>query len=135
MDNPDLGPGAKAGIGVGVGAGSIALAGFLFALLRRHKRKKNIEDDDNSQPSSAQPVPLYNNSDLHDDDLRSPCWSGHKSELDAVGTASPSPRFGDFNSTKSEVEGSPTVGSAGRPLTNGGREIAGQKGPVYEMPA
>jgi hypothetical protein len=130
-----LSTGAKAGIGIGAGAVAIALAVLLFALVRRFKRTQMTEDEQDTHPTSAQPVALYNNSEAPEGDLRSPCWSGHKSELDAVGTASPSPRYGDFDSAKSEAEGSPTVGSNARPLTNGGFEIAGQKGPVYEMPA
>jgi hypothetical protein len=68
-------------------------------------------------------------------EVQSPAWSGHKSELDAVGTAaSTSPRRGDFSSAKSEVEGSPAVGTPGRPLTSGGFEMPGQPGTIYEMP-
>lgn len=120
---------------MGVGAGSIALAGFIFALIRRRKKQKKLEDNDEPQPPSApRPVTLYNDHDIHDGDLRSPAWSGHKSELDAIETASPSPRYGEFSSAKSEVEGSPAIGTPGRPLSNGGFEVPGRKGPVFEMP-
>lgn len=134
-DESGLGTGTKAGIGVGVGAACIVLAAIVFGLARLSKRRKNQSLKDDPPTSSAQPVTLYDESHLDDGDLRSPCWSGHKSELDAVGTASPSPRYDDFGSAKSGTEASPTSGPIGGPLVNGGYQSAGQKEPVYEMPA
>jgi hypothetical protein len=114
------------------------LAAIILAIkYYRRKKKGDIEPEPN--PPGAQPLPLYahasENYSGRMDEVRSPAWSGHKSELDAIGTAaSISPRRGDFSSAKSEVEGSPAFGTPGRPLTNGGFEMPGHQGTIYEMP-
>lgn len=65
---------------------------------------------------------------------------GHKSELDAVDTTAttpvtPSPRRDQFGRPRSEVEGSPAHGSTeGRALRDGGWEMPGQMGTIYEKP-
>lgn len=129
--------GAKIGIGVGVGVGALVLLAVLFALIRRYRRRRKLVNEPDEDPTpSARPVTLYNAEHKHEGDLASPCWSGHKSELDAIGTASSSsPRQSEFGSIKSEVEGSPAIGSAGRPMKDGGFEMPGKLGTVYEMPA
>jgi hypothetical protein len=109
----------------------------LLAFRRCRKKRKNAIASENDPSRPPQPVPIYPNQDPNAA-LRSPTWSGHKSELDAIGTATTtSPRYasGDFSSTKSEVEGSPALGGEGRPVKDGGWEMPGKLGTVYEAPA
>lgn len=132
----DLSTGAKVGIGVGAGLGALALLALLIWLIQRCLRKKeqDAEHEEKGQATSEY-ARVSQVSEPVNGELRSPAWSGHKSELPAhESTLTPSPTYADFRSNKSEVEGSPAVGSTGRPLSNGGFEMPGQKGTMYEMP-
>lgn len=129
-----LGTNIKLAIGLGAGLGAALVLILALLAIRRHRKKaKNNSQLDQNPPGPPQPVALYHNGP-NTADLHSPAWSGHKSELDAIGTASPSPRYGDFSSTKSEIEGSPAFGGEGRPVKDGGWEMPGKLGTVYEVP-
>jgi len=69
-----------------------------------------------------------------DPDLRSPAWSGHKSELpaDESTLASPTPTRQEFK--RVEAEGSPRRGDSARYIGQGSYQVPGQQGRVYEMP-
>ena len=83
--NENLSTGQKTGIGVSVAAVSILGLSFaLFAIRRWHnKRKENsrkelsIVGGDFKPPPEGEPTIL----DVGEPELRSPAWSGHKSEL------------------------------------------------------
>ena len=133
----DLSTGAKVGIGVGAGIGALAFLIMSIWLIRRYLAK---EDDRTAQEeekghTSSDYARVSQISEPADGGLQNPAWSGHKSELPANESAlTPSPTYGDYRSNKSEVEGSPALGSTGRPLSNGGFELPGKKGTLYEMP-
>lgn len=130
-----LSTGAKAGIGVGVGIAGIAILALLIALLqwlarRRQKAKEEQEYEKQlSTPYTDQPTSTGT------DEIRSPVWSGHKSELAANDIDSMrSSTIRGRDSMKSEVQGSPAVGGESRAVGNGGYEVPGRMGTVYEMP-
>ena len=132
----DLSTGAKVGVGVGAGLGALALLALLIWVIQLclWKKKQEAAHEEKGQPTSDY-ARASQVSEPVNGELRSSAWSGHKSELPAnESTFTPSPTYADFRSSKSEVEGSPAVGSAGRPLSNGGFEMPGQKGTMYEMP-
>ena len=83
------------------------------------------------KPADSMP-PTRHESTQEQEDLRSPAWSGHKSELQGSETFTPSPVNAEFGSNESEVEGSPAVGGVGRPIS-GGYEMPGKPGTMYEM--
>lgn len=92
--NPhSLTTGAEVGLGVGIGLGVLAICGILFLLYRRHLRKKQQQQQ--STPYSESVFASHYNDDRplwalpkqvekrDAPDMRSPAWSGHKSELPA----------------------------------------------------
>lgn len=143
--------GTKAGIGAGAGLGFLILAALLiWALIHgRKKRSKSIPEHEKEhgqtlQKKSAPFTPAAAAAPQHgrfyDNQTTAPAAFGHKSELDAVDTTAttpvtPSPRRDQFNRPRSEVEGSPAQGSTeGRALRDGGWEMPGQMGTIYEKP-
>jgi len=74
-----------------------------------------------------------------DPDMRSPAWSGHKSELAADETThiSPAPRYQEINNRNRhqsvEVEGSSTRPPPVQPTRDGGYTMPGRNGTYYEM--
>jgi hypothetical protein len=110
--DPGLSTGSKIGIGVGVGTGALVLAALLWFLLnflrkRRHGLPPPIEDQIRPKSfGSYAGISGANSSEGANGDLRSPAWSGHKSELPADEGVVPSPRITSMNSSMAEVEGS-----------------------------
>ncbi len=101
----------------------------------KKKEERRTKEEEKGQATPSTYAQLRQDSEPATGELRSPAWSGYKSELPAAESQlTPSPTYGDFRS-KSEVEGSPALGSTGRPMSNGGYEMPGQKGTLYEMPA
>jgi hypothetical protein len=124
-----LSTGSKVGIGFGAGVGGLVLLVSLALLVRwlyGKKEKQRAQEEEKGESTAAE-----HGSQQGNGELRSPAWSGHKSELPGSEMA-PSPRRADFGS-KSEFEGSPAVGSVGRPIS-GGYEMPGKPGTMYEMP-
>ena len=135
FSSQSLSTGAKAGIGVGAGVAGIAVLALLIAILqwlarRRQKRREEQEHEKQlSTPYTDQP------SSAGTYEIRSPAWSGHKSELAANDIDSMrSSSYRGRDSLKSEVQGSPAVGGESRAVGNDGYEVSGRMGTVYEMP-
>ncbi|EXJ82156.1 hypothetical protein A1O1_08225 [Capronia coronata CBS 617.96] len=132
-ESSGLRTGQKIGVGLGAAGGMIAmlLLGWLVARrLRRgnDKRRQTPPMVDLTRPQSDGPQ--------MDADLRSPAWSGHKSELpaDDSTTTSPSPAYQEFRQPQTvEVEGTPARPAA-RTTQDGGYKMPGDKGTYYEMP-
>lgn len=121
-----LGVGQKIGLGVGAGVGGLAVLLLLVFSIRKfwqRKQQKSQEGDDAGTDYS--PVRQ---------DTTEQAWSETKSELPGSEQVTPGPTYADFKSPKSEVEGSPARGNGGRPISNGGYEMPGKKGTVFEMP-
>lgn len=131
--NAMLGTGQKIGIALG-SAGGVALFLLLALLVAKWLRRRREKEPppppmvDMTRPPSAR-VPT-------DPDMRSPAWSGHKSELaaDESTVKSPAPVYDGFRRPPSaEVEGSPVQLSSVRPTHDGGYTLPGHKGTYYEM--
>lgn len=115
---------------VGGAAVILLLAWLVFGCMRRRKR------DLRPEPPVPEPVEPLTETAYVDPEMRSPAWSGHKSELpaDESTIASPSTGFHEFPRPQSvEVEGSPVLVSPARPTQDGGFRIPGHKGTYYEM--
>jgi hypothetical protein len=109
---------------------------LLVMLIRLWFRKQqNCADETNDCRREERLSPLHQKSSPNTSDLQSPAWSGYKSELpgDENGIRN-SPTYVQYRNDKSEVEGSPAMGGGARPISNGGFELPGRKGTVYEMP-
>ena len=136
-EQADLSTGAKVGIGVGAGIGGFALLIMLVLLIRRCLAKKDQEPEQEEEKAETSMgyAHVKHESQAENGEFRSPSWSGYKSELpaDEPGLTS-SPTYADLRSNKSEIEGSPATGGAGRLISNGGYEMPGKKGAVFEMP-
>lgn len=106
----------------------------IVALLWHYSRKRQQakEEEEYQKQLSA---PYSDHTTGAGGEMRSPAWSGNKSELAANDSAiTQSPLYNDHGSPKSEVEGSPGMGGDSRPISDGGYEVAGRSGTVYEMP-
>ena len=109
--NSGLSTGTKIGIGVGVSAGALisaALIWLLLSFLRRRRRGPPPPIEEQIRPKSFGSyagISGANSSEGANGDLRSPAWSGHKSELPADENTVVSPRI-TSTSTMAEVEGS-----------------------------
>lgn len=103
-----------------------------------------VSEKEHGQTLQKKPVPFAATTPQHgrfyDAQTAAPAAFGHKSELDAVDTTAttpvtPSPRRDQFGRPRSEVEGSPAQSSVeGRVLNDGGWEMPGQMGTIYEKP-
>lgn len=141
-----LNTGAKVGIGVGVGAVAAGVVALLIWLsVRSRKKRHNMHTTPKETAASPQQDSAFISTHVaqkgryYGNNESTPLAFGHKSELDAVDTTAttpvtPSPRTDRFNRPLSEVQGSPAQGSDGRPLRDGGWEMPGQMGPIYEKP-
>jgi hypothetical protein len=115
--------------------------------MRKRQKRKSAEDQ--TGPSSKNDaIGPVENEKLGDDDLRSPTWSGHKSELPAEDPRSPtrspykSELSADDNEIKSPVptyepyrgsyRSSRTADAEHSPKFGGQREA--DRGGLYEMP-
>ncbi|OAP54509.1 hypothetical protein AYL99_10957 [Fonsecaea erecta] len=132
-----LSTGQKIGIGLGsVCAAAIVLA-FAWLLCASARRSAKREEEQNEAAPMREPTLPQVERRPSDPEMRSPAWSGHKSELPAdesVPSASPAPRYQDFQRPQSaEVEGSPVRMSPTRPTQDGGLRVPGRKGTYYEM--
>ncbi|KIW12797.1 hypothetical protein PV08_07984 [Exophiala spinifera] len=147
VTNAGLDTGGKIGIALGSAAGAIFLLVLLsFALLRFRRRRQEQKEAEPSTPSAnahanaidlTRPQSTSANTDL---DMRSPAWSGHKSELAAdetTSTMSPTPAYSEFTRPRpqsAEVQGSPgRLSTTARPTCDGGFTVPGRKGTYYEM--
>lgn len=139
VTNTGLDTGAKIGIALGSTAGAILLLLLSFVVLRSRRRIQKKKEGETSTPpinDLACPQPCSPT----DMDMRSPAWSGHKSELAAdetTSTTSPAPPCSEFSRPRpqsAEVPGSPIRSStAARPTCDGGFTVPGRKGTYYEM--
>lgn len=132
-----LDKGAKIGIAFGSAAGAIFLLFLLrWVVVRSKKRRQEKKEGepstppvtDSERPQSGSPTDL---------DMRSPAWSGHKSELAAdemtTSTTSPAPLYWT-RPQSAEVQGSPAPSSfTAKPTGDGGFTVPGRKGTYYEM--
>lgn len=127
------------GIGVGAGIGGFALLVVLVIMILRclaTHEKDTTETEEKGQVTSPGYSHVPQESSHENTETQSPAWSGYKSELPGhESKLTPSPTYADFGSNKSEVEGSPAVGGAARPVSGGGYEMPGKPGTVYEMSA
>jgi hypothetical protein len=95
---------AKIGIGVGSAVGAVFIGALLWyyisCMRKRHNKKSASVAGDHSGPGSAAGTDGFaEKENLGDDDLRSPRWSGHKSEL----PANKDPRSPTWSGHKSEL--------------------------------
>ena len=124
--------GQKIGIAIGSAGTLIAILLFGWLLLRcaRHRKRES------STPPVANLTGPQSEITQHDPDLRSPTWSGHKSELpaDESTSAFPAPAYQAYQRPQSaEVEGSPVRISPSRPTHDGGYMVSGHKETCYEL--
>ncbi|OCT52327.1 hypothetical protein CLCR_08631 [Cladophialophora carrionii] len=141
-----LSTGAKVGIALGsvIGTAALALLAWLtLACMRRRSQKKGAKAEE--PPPMREPTLPQVERQPTDPDLRSPAWSGHKSELPADESvtsmsASPAPVYHEYpyqqrpdSMVRSEVEGSPVRASPVRPRQDGGLRVPGQNRTFYEM--
>lgn len=93
-------------VGAGIGIGLLGIAAILmscYGLFRLYKKLKKKRTDTNpdidSEKANAQAEPTI--PDVGDPEIRSPAWSGHKSELPGspTDTATPQPQMLDSAST------------------------------------
>lgn len=141
----DLTTGAKAGIAIGAVGG--ALVGLLLGwiMFKLHQRRKSGTTQraesppiDTFRPSS---VAHTNRASQVESEMRSPAWSGHKSELpaDEITTTSSvpvyqSPVYQPYSRPQSsEIRPTPTFPSPTRPEQDGGLQPPGQQRRYYEM--
>ncbi|EXJ77334.1 hypothetical protein A1O3_09560 [Capronia epimyces CBS 606.96] len=129
-----LGTGQKIGIALGSAGGvvSMLLLGWLVAKRMRGQKKKHRSTP--PMVDLSRPHPEISQTEA---EMRSPSWSGHKSELpaDESTNLSPSPNYQEFQRPLSgEVEGSPSRLSPTRATYDGGYRMPGHKGTYYEMP-
>lgn len=129
-----LNTGEKVGIALGSAAAAVILL-LLGLLAFRRMRQRQTEESpkppmmDLTRPISGDAQP--------DPDMRSPAWSGHKSELaaDESTSVSPAPLYQDFTSRPQsvEVESQAARPSPARLTHDGGYTMPGHKGTYYEM--
>ncbi|OQV05401.1 hypothetical protein CLAIMM_10152 [Cladophialophora immunda] len=136
--NSGLNTGQKIGIAFGAvcGAAILSVSAWLLCTAARRSAKKR-QGQKEEAPMREPTLPQVERRPS-DPGMRSPAWSGHKSELPAdesVTSASPpAPRYQDFQRPQSaEVEGSPVRMSPTRPTQDGGLRVPGRKGTYYEM--
>ncbi|KAI1630455.1 hypothetical protein EDD37DRAFT_646170 [Exophiala viscosa] len=135
VSTPGLSTGKKVGIAMGAAAAAVILllSGFLVF---RHMRRRQKHEEPRKPPMMDLTRP-HSGDDQPDPDMRSPAWSGHKSELAADETtrASPAPLYQAFTERPQsvEVEGKPARLSPARLTQDGGYSLPGQKGTYYEM--
>ncbi|KIX95132.1 uncharacterized protein Z520_09048 [Fonsecaea multimorphosa CBS 102226] len=133
-----LSTGQKIGISFGaVGGAAIALVFAWLLCTSFRRRAKRRQKEKGSAPMREPTLPQVERRPS-DAEMRSPAWSGHKSELPAdesVTNASPAPRYQDLPTRpqSAEVEGSPVRMSPTRPTQDGGLRVPGRKGTYYEM--
>lgn len=122
---------------MGAGVGGLALLVLLVLMIRwssKQQKNRTSEPEEKGQVASPGYSHLPQDANHENPEIRSPAWSGYKSELQGdEGKLTPSPTYGDLGSTKSEVEGSPAVGGPGRPVSDGGYEMPGKPGTIYEL--
>ncbi|KAJ9602101.1 hypothetical protein H2200_013461 [Cladophialophora chaetospira] len=137
--------GAKAGIAVGaiVGAAILGFLAWLFYACLRRRSQEHLAKAEEPPPMQEPTLPHVDRDPINPE-MRSPAWSGHKSELPADESmtsmsASPTPGYHEYahqrpdSMTRSEVEGSVVKMSPTRPMQDGGLVVPGQKGTFYEM--
>jgi hypothetical protein len=140
-----LSTGAKAGIALGavIGTAVVALLAWLIYTCMRRRSQKNEAKAEEPPPMREPTLPQVERRPT-DPDLRSPAWSGHKSELPAdesvTSMSTSAPVYHEYgyqqrpdSMTRSEVEGSPARTSPLRPTHDGGLRVPGQNGTFYEM--
>ena len=128
-NDPGLSTGSKIGIGVGVGAGALilaALAWLLLSFLRKRRQTAPTPIEDQIHPKSYASyagIPDAHSNESTNGDLRSPAWSGHKSELHTNENAVVASRDMSMNSM-AEVEGStPRQSVQSQPSVQGGQPL------------
>ncbi|KIW67879.1 hypothetical protein PV04_07094 [Phialophora macrospora] len=140
-----LSTGAKVGIALGsvIGTAVFALLAWLVYACMRRRSPKNEAKAEEPPPMREPTLPQVERRPT-DPDLRSPAWSGHKSELPAdvsvTSMSTSAPVYHEYtyqqrpdSTTRSEVEGSPARTSPLRPTHDGGLRVPGQNGTFYEM--
>lgn len=154
---------AKAGIGAGAGLAALALGALIIWILLRSRRRRRSgapvgsgkleKSSAASSPEQQQTTSLAatggtghkpQHGRYYDNQASAPAVFGHKSELDAVENKSttpviPSPRTDEFGRPRSELPAdagrvAARTSAEGRVLGDGGWEIPGQMGTVYEKP-
>ncbi|EXJ71241.1 uncharacterized protein A1O5_05047 [Cladophialophora psammophila CBS 110553] len=132
-----LSTGQKIGVAFGAAGGAAAMVLFAWLLCTCFRRRAGGRQEQNEPASMREPTLPQAERRPTNPEMRSPAWSGHKSELPAdenVTSASPVPRYQDFARPQSaEVEGSPVRMSPTRPTQDGGLRVPGRKGTYYEM--
>ncbi|KAK5327289.1 hypothetical protein LTR93_002673 [Exophiala xenobiotica] len=129
---------AEIGIALGAACGAIILLLLtLLALRYMRRRQKRKQDEQHKLPMMDLTRP---HSDAQiDPDMRSPAWSGHKSELAADETTriSPAPRYQELNNKNRpqnvEFETSSARPPPVQPTRDGGYTMPGRNGTYYEM--
>ena len=118
------------------------LACLIYACIRRRSQKNLAEAEE--PPPMREPTLPHVERDPTEREMRSPAWSGHKSELPADESvtsmsASTAPGYHEYahqrpdSMTRSEVEGNMIRLTPTRPAQDGGLMEPGQKGTFYEL--
>jgi hypothetical protein len=102
--SPPLSTSAKVGIGVGVGLGFLLLLAAIWLLFIRHRNRRDYSSPRIEKKIRPKSFGSFAATSTSNNELKSPAWSGHQSELPADDNALVSPMSPSSNST-SEVEG------------------------------
>ncbi|KIV78568.1 hypothetical protein PV11_06212 [Exophiala sideris] len=131
-----LSTGKKVGIAMGSGAAALILLLLALLLFRRMRRRQETKEEPRKPPMMDLTRP-HSDIGQPDPDMRSPAWSGHKSELaaDETTSVSPAPLYQAFSERPEsvEVEGKPARLSPARHTHDGGYTLPGHNGTYYEM--
>ncbi|OAG35878.1 hypothetical protein AYO21_09961 [Fonsecaea monophora] len=132
-----LSTGQKIGVAFGAVCGAAIVLAFAWLLCTAYRRSAKRRLDNTEPAPMREPTLPQVDRRPSDPEMRSPAWSGHKSELPAdesVTSTSPAPLYQDSQRPQSaEVEGSPVRMSPTRPTQDGGLRVPGRKGTYYEM--
>jgi hypothetical protein len=131
--------GTEIGIALGT-VGGIASFAIIFGLIYfclRRRRRAQAQEIPRTSPMNTdvrEPTLPQIEKRASEAEMRSPAWSGHKSELPAdESITSPSPRLYRASVQSAEMEGSSARMSPIRPMQDGSLRVPGQERPYYEM--